>query len=243
MFVGHALVAFSLVAAVAERRDLPTRRVLLLGALAGAFATLPDVDILYALTGLLGTSGLFDAANSFWATGNLVHRTVTHSLVVGTVIVVAVAGWHRSDRWSSAASLVLVAGLVATVTAMSGPISGVLTMVFVGGALAITALAVRHDVSTRSTAAAAAVGLLSHPFGDLLTGQPPLFLYPFDGTLVTDRIALHADPTVHLLGAFWVELGTAWVALAVFLWVTDRSLRPHLNLRATGAWPTASPRS
>jgi membrane-bound metal-dependent hydrolase YbcI (DUF457 family) len=233
MFVGHALVAFSLVASVAQLRDLPTRRVLLLGVLAGAFATLPDVDILYAFTGLVGTTGPFQAADAFWATGNVVHRAVTHSLVVGAVIVLGVVAWHRGGRPATAAAAAVFVGLTAVVAAVSGVVTGALTFVFAGGALALTSLARRHDVSTRSTAVAAAVGLFTHPFGDLLTGQPPAFLYPFDATLVADRIALHADPTLHLLGAFWVELSTAWIALAVFLWVTDRRLRSHVDLRAT----------
>src|SRR6056297_1986212 len=90
MFIGHGLLAFALVALVGRRWGLTRDRTLSLAVLAGGFATLPDVDMVYAPVGLLGgASGAFTAAEAFWQTGNVVHRVITHSLVIGVVAAVA----------------------------------------------------------------------------------------------------------------------------------------------------------
>jgi hypothetical protein len=49
MFIGHGLLAFSIAAWTAHARGWEMRdRTLALGALAAAFGTVPDVDILHA---------------------------------------------------------------------------------------------------------------------------------------------------------------------------------------------------
>jgi len=78
----------------------------------------------------------------------------------------------------------------------------------------------------------ASIGLLSHPFGDLFTGEPPAMLYPLDATLFAGRVTLHPDPTLHLLGAFAVELATIWLAAYAVFALTDRRVRDHLSPRA-----------
>ena len=101
---------------------------------------------------------------------------------------------------------------------------------------------VRHDnVSARQVGlrfvvfvsfAAGFVGLFSHPFGDLATGEPPAFFYPFDAPLITERVALSADPTLHLLGAFGVELAAIWAGLLVAMWLLERPIQPAVDVRA-----------
>jgi len=54
MFLGHGLAAFAIAASVAARRGWRGERALAVGLVAGLFATLPDVDMLYAVAGLLG---------------------------------------------------------------------------------------------------------------------------------------------------------------------------------------------
>ncbi|MFB6183448.1 MAG: metal-dependent hydrolase [Haloarculaceae archaeon] len=233
MFVGHAMVAFALVAGVARYCGRSPRRALVLGALAGAFATLPDVDIVYAVTGLLGATGPFAAADGFWASSTLVHRTATHSLLIGAVTAVGAAAWRHDGRTTAVAALLAFAGLVGVTTTVTGPVLGAITALFLAGALGLATVAKRLAVSPRTTGAVAAVGLLSHPFGDLFTGQPPALLYPSNVTLVTHRIVLNPNPTLHLLDAFWIELATIWLAFGVFLWLTGRQLRPHVDARAT----------
>jgi hypothetical protein len=243
MFVGHGLVAFALVVGAGRRLDWPRERLLALGALAFAFATLPDVDILYALGGLLGAlDGPLAAASAFWATSTLVHRTVTHSLLVGGVAAVGFACWLAGTRLSTRArrggarllGLALLAGLVAAGAVVTGRLAAAILLAFSVAGLAVTELAARRHSWLRSgtLTAVALAGLLTHPFGDLFTGEPPAMLYPFDATLVAERVTLHPDPTLHLLAAFGVELLTVWVAVAVYLGLRDGRLRTHVSPRA-----------
>ena len=112
MMVGHALLAFALAALVASRR-WPRRRALTFGVVAGAFAVVPDVDMSYALVGLAqaGLGGVWEMTAAFWGTSTLVHRAVTHSLVVGAVAAVAFV-WTTRDRYRRAAGAAALAALV-----------------------------------------------------------------------------------------------------------------------------------
>lgn len=239
MFIGHAMVAFAIAAAVAARCGLPRDRALALGIAAGAFATVPDVDMSYAVFGLLQSSvtGVFDAANAFWATSTLVHRVVTHSLVVGAIAASGVFLWSRADagaRWAYPAAAVVFASLVAAAFVETGLLGAAVMVAFVVAALAVTiALSRRASLSPRALFLTALVGFLSHPFGDLFTGSAPHLFYPLDVTILAGRVTLHPDPTMHLLGAFFIELATIWLALYVYLSLDGRSLNSYLNRRAT----------
>jgi membrane-bound metal-dependent hydrolase YbcI (DUF457 family) len=243
VFIGHALLAFAIVAAIASARLRPERAVAL-GAVAGVFATIPDVDIAYAFAGVLG-AGLADAStvvSTFWRTGNLVHRAVTHSLVVAPVVALTAGLWVARHRRAEGgfgraalggSALVTLAALVGVATAASGILGGAVMALFGLAALATAEATARRTAFSPATIfAAALVGLASHPFGDLTTGEPPAMLYPFDAALVAHRIALSADPTLHLLAAFALELGTVWLAVAVYARLTGRSLVPLVNPRA-----------
>ncbi|PSQ17790.1 metal-dependent hydrolase, partial [Halobacteriales archaeon QS_8_69_73] len=100
MFAGHALMAFALVAGAASLAGCDADRALAIGVLAGVFGLVPDVDILYAPIGLAGAgaASLPAAETAFWATGNVIHRTATHSLVVGGAAAVAAGLWARRTR-------------------------------------------------------------------------------------------------------------------------------------------------
>jgi membrane-bound metal-dependent hydrolase YbcI (DUF457 family) len=234
MFVGHAALAFAVVARFATRRWGWRRRdALVVGLVAAAFAAIPDVDMLYAPVGLLGAR--LDAlalASAFWSTSTVVHRGVTHSLVVaGVVGVLAVAcfvGYRRGyrSRRGVAAATLIGTGLVAGVALDAGVLGGLVTAAFVASAVVVSWLVARRTtLGPRPFAAAAAFGLLSHPFGDLFTGEPPAFLYPFEAVLFAERVSLAGDPTLHLLAAFAVELLTIWFAVAVYLDYSDLRLR------------------
>ncbi|MFC7134465.1 MULTISPECIES: metal-dependent hydrolase [Salinibaculum] len=234
MFIGHGLLAFAVAASVATRRGWATDRALTVGAVAGLFATLPDVDMAYALFGLAsGAEGLVGASDAFWAAASLVHRTVTHSLVVGAVAAVGFAAWHGRGRPAAlgTAAVVLV-GLVGVAAAVSGALGGAIMALFVAAGLGIVRVARSAGFGRRTVLAAALLGLLTHPFGDLLTGAPPGLLYPLDVTLVGERVTLAADPTVHLLGAFFVELATIWLALAVYTRLRGWRVRGLVHPRA-----------
>lgn len=242
MFVGHGLLAFALVAGGAYRLGYARDRALALGVSAGLFATVPDVDVIYAPVGTLGASGALDAAEGFWSASTILHRAATHSLPVAAVAAIAFWCWsegrRRTDGWRQgslgrATALALLVGLVAVAGFVSGPLGAVVMGAFALAGLAVTVLSERSgDLTPRAVFATALVGLASHPFGDLLTGEPPAMVYPFDVTLVSERIALSGDPTMHLLGAFWVELATVWLAVFVYCSLTDRPLKHHLHGRA-----------
>lgn len=239
VFVGHALFAFAVAASVAVFVGWPRQRALQVGVVAGLFAAAPDVDMAYALVGV-ATASVTDAlalAGAFWQAGNLVHRAVTHSLVVAAIVALAVglvaAGVRRGSRPRQAAGVLWTAGLVVVAGATSGVLGAAVMALFCAVVLAITVATTRRtDFEARTVAAAALFGVASHPFGDLFTGEPPAILYPLDVTVFAERVSLHADPTLHLLGAFGLELATVWAAAFVALWLTGRPMRAALDPRA-----------
>jgi membrane-bound metal-dependent hydrolase YbcI (DUF457 family) len=177
--------------------------------------------MLYAPVGLVGAR--LDAlalASAFWSTSTVVHRGVTHSLVVAACVALVAVVWFRGTRGESrsvvGAAFVAGAALVAGVALDAGALGGLVTAAFVVGAMVLSAVVARSTtLGMRSFALAATFGLLSHPFGDVFTGEPPAFLYPFDVVLVAERVTLAGDPTLHLLAAFAVELLTIWLAVVV----------------------------
>jgi len=234
MFVGHACLAFAVAAVGAERLGWSRERAVGVAALAALFATVPDVDVLYGLSGLVAPaagSGVVPV-ESFWNAGNRVHRGATHALPVAAAVTAAVWFAGRDGTAPRAAGATLLAALVAAVTAVSGGLAGAVMVVFVLAVGALVALARRRGLSPGTVAGAAFVGLVTHPFGDLLTGSPPAFLYPFDATLVAERVVLSTDPTLHLLGAFGLELATVWLALAAYFQVTGKRPTAHVDRRA-----------
>ncbi|MFB6232773.1 MAG: metal-dependent hydrolase [Haloarculaceae archaeon] len=234
MFVGHGLVAFAIAASVAARRGWPVERALAVGLVAGLFGALPDVDMLYAAVGLVGgLEGFVATSDAFWDVANEVHRGATHSLVVGALAAVGFTGWHaRDDLRVGALGVVVLLGLVAMVTAVGGPVPGAVAAAFVLGGVGVVTLAERFELGTGVVFGAATLGLVSHPFGDLLAGPAPALLYPFDVGVLAGGVTLHPDPTVHLLGAFFLELATVWAALAVLTHLRGRRLRHHVSPRA-----------
>ncbi|MFC4359158.1 metal-dependent hydrolase [Halobium salinum] len=243
MFVGHATAAFAVAAVAASMAGYSRERALAVALLAGVFAAIPDVDMSYALVGVAGTglqpgdAGTMALARSFWQSGNVVHRAVTHSLVVAPVVALAAGAWVRgrnvdARRFRGTAWALLV-GLVATAGFVSGPLGAAVMGLFGLAALGASEAAVHlTDFRPREVFAAALFGLVSHPFGDLFTGEPPAILYPLDVALVAERVALSADPTLHLLTAFGIELATLWAALFAYLALRGRRPRRVLEPRA-----------
>jgi len=231
VFVGHGLLVFALAVVAAERRGWAPRRALTLGVAAGGFAALPDIDVVYALVAIDG--GRFLGGGSvrpdvFWDAANSVHRSMTHSLLVAAVTGPAFGAWssRATGRAVRGLALVVLVGVVAVAVAVSGALGGIVMGAFVAGGVAVATGCRRWtDLPPWQVGLAATLGLASHPWGDLLTGQPPQLFYPFDTGVLSARIVLHADPTLHLLGAFAVELGTVWLAAIAVVWVTGRSWR------------------
>ena len=139
MMVGHAMLAFALATAVAARR-WPRERALAFGIVAAAFAAVPDVDMVYALFGLAqaGFGGVWEMTHTFWGSSTLVHRAVTHSLVVGSIAAVAFTA-SVTDRGKPVAAL-LLAGLTAVAFLRSGLLGGAVMLAFLFAGVAVAVL-------------------------------------------------------------------------------------------------------
>lgn len=230
MFIGHGLLAFAVVSLVARWRGWSCERAFYLGVVACAFGFAPDIDMLYAPVGLFaGADTLLSRAENFWAASTVVHRTVTHSLIVGSGAALAAAAWARNETLSRIAGIALLGIIIAGTYLVSGGLAAVIALAFAVVVLAIATTARRLDFGPRPVLGAALFGLLSHPFGDLFTGTPPQFLYPFDVTLIQERIVLSPSPTLHLLGAMGIELATILLAVIIFCSLTERQFRDHVE--------------
>ncbi|WP_254523656.1 metal-dependent hydrolase [Natrinema caseinilyticum] len=238
MFIGHALFAFAVAALVAQSRGWDRRPALLVGVVAGAFAAVPDIDVAYALVGLAdAVTGSVGVPTAFWAASREVHRSVTHSLVVGAVAAPAfglLAARDSSRTWLvRGAGSVLLGVLVAVAFVDSGPLAAFVMGLFAAtGGLVAVGVARQTPLSASAIGVAALWGLWSHPWGDLVTGMPPDWFFPFGSSVLESRVVLHSDPTLHLLGAFAIELATIWLALIAVCRLTDRSIVSTVNRRA-----------
>lgn len=234
MFLGHATLAFAIAIFAAGALGVDRDRLLALGVTAGLFAAVPDVDMVYALVGLTTTEsgGVFAVTESFWAASTLVHRAMTHSLVVAVPAAVAFVLGVGSRRERLASGGLLVA-LAVVATLVSGWLGGLVMGVFGVAGLLVAHWTTRYDLDRRTMLAVALLGLASHPFGDVFTGEPPRLLYPLQTTLFDGHVALHGDPTLHLLGAFAIELAAIWLGVFAYHHATGEPIRANINARAT----------
>ncbi len=234
MFIGHGLVAFALAAGFAHVAGWSRERALSVGLLAAIFGLAPDVDMAYAFVGFVGADTAMGAATGFWSASTTVHRVVTHSFLVGAVAALAAGALASGDGRYRVAGAAWLAVLIIIAALATGALAAGVMALF-AAVVAGTAIGARRaGIATGEVAVAAVIGLLAHPPGDFLTGEPPAVLYPLDATLVAARPDLFADPTLNLLAPLFLELATFWLALAVYLWITGGrpTLRTHLRGRA-----------
>lgn len=232
MFIGHGLLAFAIAASVAAMFGWDARRATLVGLVAAAFATLPDVDIAYAGVGLINDfDGLLTIDDVFWDGANVAHRDVTHALTVALVSSLGFAGlvWRGWRHPSSIVAAGMLLSLVVIAGTIGGSIAGAIVALFVFAGGLIAGVADLEGFGARSIGLAAALGLVTHPFGDFFTGTPPALLWPFDPPVDLGLVALHPDPTLHLLGAFFIELGIIWLAVLVYASVNGWSVLPAVS--------------
>lgn len=235
MIVGHAMIAFALAASVAAWRGFDRRLAIQVGLTAAAFAVVPDVDMTYAAVGLLGTdaSSLFAAADTFWAHSAAVHRTITHSVVLAVPAALAFA-LLPGGRRSHVGALAILATLAGATFVISGA-TGAVMMALYGLTGTVVALgASRVGMGSRAVGAAAFCGLLTHPFGDLVTGTPPHMAYPIPFHFLQERVVLLSDPTLNLLSVFGLEIATVWLGVAVAARLLDVSVREQVHWSAVG---------
>ena len=233
MFVGHAFIAFALAASLADRAGLPRYRALQFGAVAGAFALVPDVDILYAVAGTVRAdpAGVWGAAAAFWDSSQAVHRAMTHSIALAVPAAVGFGLAAASGRRRLAAGVPLV-GLVALGWIADGALAAAMLLLFVGAGVVVARGAARWGVQPELVAAAAALALVTHPFGDLFTGAPPPLFFPLGTEVFGDRVTLLADPTLNLLAVFGLELLAIWAGVVVAARLAGWSIVDAIDPRA-----------
>ncbi|MDS0294086.1 metal-dependent hydrolase [Halogeometricum luteum] len=245
MFVGHEFLAFALAGAGARFVGSDARTALAAGFVAALCALLPDLDVAYGFaTYLLAVGrGAPLSWEAFWVVANGVHRVVTHPLPVGAAAACCFAAAAATGRVRDAradagavpatAAVALAVGallvsslVVPAVARVAGDASAVVAVVYLATAgLAGLAVARRTVAPVAVLAAAAGVGFLSHPFGDVFMAAPPPLLSPFAASPLTGRVTFASDQTLNLLGVLFVEAATVWAGFLVFLRLTDRRLR------------------
>lgn len=235
MFVGHAFIAFALGGSLAIRYGLTRYRAIQFGVLAGLFATVPDVDMIYAVAGVLRAdpNGVRAATAVFWDSSRTVHRAMTHSVVLAVPAAIGFALATSTRRWRLAAAVPLL-GLVALGWFSKGLLAAAMLLLFVGAGVVVARLAARMNVRPRVVLAGALLGLVSHPFGDLFTGSPPPLFFPFGTQVFGDRVTLLADPTLNLLAIFGLELFAIWIGVAIAARLLGWSLLGAVDRPAAG---------
>lgn len=234
MIVGHGPLAFALVGGIAFAVGLDRRRALLIGVLAGLFAIVPDVDVAYAAIGGLGSlsGGVWVANEAFWEHASVVHRGITHSLVLGVPAATAFGLAASRRRQLRLGGGLVMLGLLGLSFVVAGSLGFAMMLLYGAAGLGVAALATWWEISPRAVLAAAFVGLLLHPLGDLFTGTPPVFLYPLDSYLLRDHVVLAADPTVHLLSVFALELASLWLGVSVAAVLLRVRVRDYIDPQA-----------
>lgn len=250
MIVGHSMLAFAVVAGTGAALGWAPRRARRAGIAAAAFALVPDVDMVYGpvAIALVETGGPAVTLDAFWSQMARIHRLGTHFLLTGAVAgpgVAAVAvGLHRRhDRRGLAtltAGVALLLALVAWMAARFAALDAVVVAVYLVAGIGVAVAAVRRlDLDGRAVLAAAAVGLVSHPFGDLFAGEPPRLFYPLAAASPTAPLQPFADPTLDFLLVFGLELATVWCAVGVLRLLTGRPDARHVDGRALLGIPYA----
>lgn len=244
MYVGHALLGFVLAAWVARWLGVARDRALLVGLVGGAFAVVPDLDAARTVIAVIeaGPSNVFPTTEHVWTESWVVHRSLTHSLLTAAVAValaVALADARRRRREGSVVGppALVAAGagalLLGTGALADGAVGAGTMAVYVAGLVAASALAARWRLAPRLVGVAAAVALVSHPFGDVFMGRPPAFLYPLVERASLETVVVASDPTVNLVALFGIELGLAW--LVAWTWASCRGVRLRDRVDRTAA--------
>jgi membrane-bound metal-dependent hydrolase YbcI (DUF457 family) len=233
MIAGHFFLAFSAVALFAYLRNYEPDKALKIGLMAGAFAVLPDVDMIYAFKELSQlTSGFHSFSDSFWSASTETHRGATHSLVTLFLTAAAMIGYYRYD--SKLFAGLIVAGSFSAVFFLEGIYMSFLISLFTASALLLTHFS-REKFEMKEFVGAMFFGLLSHPFGDVFTGTPPDFLYPLPIEVLQGKVVLLQDPSLNFLAVFGLELFLIWTGIAVYIYLAERSLMEEFSfLSVTG---------
>lgn len=228
MIIGHFLLAFTIVAAAAITLGYQKDKALYLAVFAGAFAIIPDVDMLYGIKGLFVAleSGLNGFPGTFWDISNRVHRGLSHSLVTGLVAAVGFTTYFIRSKKPVAVAFTGL--LVVSAFVFEDFIGAVVMFAFslIGLKLAEAA---KGCMNGREFFSVAAAGLLSHPFGDVFTGTPPELLFPLTDSTGISKVALSQDPVLNLLSIFGLEISLGLTSLVLVLYLKDISIKDSIS--------------
>lgn len=244
MYLGHSLLAIAVVGLAGLLLDLDTRRTLLVAALAGAFGFLPDVDMWRTILVFLreGPQGIFPTEEHLFVHSWVVHRTLTHSMIVGVGVAAATGLFTVARERTVSPDRAVANGLlgfaVLALMAFSWRTGGILSFVtmglFLAAALAVAYTGFERGATPTEVTAAAALGLLTHPLGDLWMGRPPAFLYPLSAEPPIGSVRFSTDRVLHFIVAIGVEVALLWACLLVVAALIDRQLRSFLSPLAVG---------
>ncbi|WP_135661830.1 metal-dependent hydrolase [Halorhabdus rudnickae] len=239
MFVGHAFLAFGLATILARRFGseagpsiisgrIPLRYAVAVGLAAALFASLPDIDVVHAAFQVVSLPDGSTAFDHFWAATSDRHRTTTHSLLVAVVASLGFALWavRRWMGWLALSGIVLFAAVA------DGPVGGTVMVLFATFGVVVATVADEVGLSPREIFGASLLGLVVHPFTDLLTGEPPAFFAPLDIVPIANRVEPFVDPTSNLLLAFGTELAVIWFGLVVAVAALGIDPRRHVHVGA-----------
>ncbi len=233
MYLGHAFLAFALTLTIGHFLNIDDRHLPVLGGVAAGYGTLPDVDLWRTIYVYLQSrpTSLFPTQVYVWEHSWVVHRTATHSLIIATITIILIAiythtrhhdGWQKAG--GDAATIVIAGGLIWHELQAGGTPAGVTMTVFLTGALLLAHFGLQYAVTPWETAGVAAVGLLTHPFGEYWMGNPPPLLYPLSTDPPIGEIFLAADPVVHFLTAITIELALLWTCIILTTQTTPTTI-------------------
>ena len=239
MYLGHSFLAFAIVAAAGHHLDLERHRVLVLAGLAAGYGLLPDVDMWRTVYVFLqaGPEDVFPTEQHVWQYSWVVHRVLTHSVITGGVAAAASgllvrgveAGSRRGKIVAGLGGLIAVVSLLIVAVRGAGT-TGVVTMaLFVGSALGLSVVGYRRGASAKGVAAVAAIGLLTHPFGDFWMGRPPAFLTPVVDGPPLEEMMLSSNPVVHFLFAIVIEVALLGLCIHLLCKLYGRRTTDYLS--------------
>lgn len=230
MIIGHGPLAFALVAALLlVTTNFSNKKILYLATIAGIASILPDIDVLFPLISLLSVDTLSITAltDQFWTVSGERHRLATHSLIVfGTAIILAFTQLYFKPTYQK--YTIAISTITIFLVPLTLPVQLLLT-------ITILTVYTLHNyqpqtTQTHETALAFAFGAFIHPFGDMFTGTPPAFLYPFTDIINLSRWTL-ADPTLHFTLIFTLEIGSLIAALYLIAHLTEIDILTYTDVR------------
>lgn len=103
---------------------------------------------------------------------------------------------------------------------------------FVAVCLGIAHLATRYAPLTAGEVGTSVfLGVLTHPFGDVVAGDPPMVFYPVSEAPLLDAFTpLTATNLDHTLLLLSLELALVWGSILLAAVLTDRSVHPGVGL-------------